>query len=352
MKNELEFFERKGLLPDLQKEEILGQYEVSGGLNFVRILLTVGAFLLGIGVLSFVASNWIYMGKTLKFALILLSILGVNIAGLKMAKNHPKTALTMHYLGVLFFGAGIFLVEQMFNIGGEYQNSLLIWALGSIPIAYVLKDKIILIFISFLLFFYQTAIFIDDDFGLHIPYSMLLMIPLLCFINKQINYSKLFTFFVNALAIEFVTLLVFRFVAFDEERAIFGLLFLFFIGIAMVFIPVKDRIKTIFEVQGHLIHGFVGIALTFSFLWEESIFGSHFHFIFGVAYFLFVLFLMKRGSLFSIVILCALILRFYVDLSYDFLPKSMVFILGGAILMGFGYYFEKQRKKGGKKNVG
>jgi hypothetical protein len=45
-----------------------------------------------------------------------------------------------------------------------------------------------------------------------------------------------------------------------------------------------------------------------------------------------------------------LALRFYVDISYDFMPKSLVFIIGGIILIAMVYSFEKRRKKGGDKH--
>jgi uncharacterized membrane protein len=347
LKKELDFFEQNGFLPTLQKEEMLNHYEVIGRLNFIRVLLTVGAFLLGIGVLSFVASNWMHMGDTFKFLLIVLSIVGVNLAGLKMEKNHPKTARTMHYLGVLFFGAGIFLIGQMFNFGGEYQSALLVWALGSIPIGYVLKDRIILIFTTVLLFIYSFGTFVENDIS--IPYLMVAIIPVLYFINKQINYSRLFTFSINALSIQFLIFVLATFIDFDSETV--SIFILFAVGIGMLFIPVNEKIKKVFEWQGHMIHSVAGLMLTMPEIWEELNFGEPFAYVFGLLYFLFILFLMKRGSLFSILILCALILRFYIDLSLDFLPKSMVFIIGGAILMSFGYYFESERKKGAKNHA-
>jgi uncharacterized membrane protein len=349
VKNELEFLENQGTLTSQHKNDILSSYEVTNNLNFVRILLSVGALLLGIGVLTFIASNWSEMGKAMKFFLIILSIIGVNIAGFKLEAGQPKTARTMHYVGILFYGAGIFLIGQTFHLGGAYGNDFLLWALGTIPIGLVLKDRVILVFSTILLFIYSSAFYMTEL--IDIPYALLVILPLFNLYNKQIGYSRILTFLMNGLSIQFIVMILLKMIDFDEESLLFVLLFLFGLGVGMVFIPTQDKLKSIFELQGHLIHATVGIMLTVSMFWEHSIFPESSYLLFSVLYFLFVLYLVKRGSLFSIVIICALILRFYVDISYDFLPKSMVFIIGGAILIAFGFVFEKKRKEGGTEHV-
>lgn len=345
IKAELDYFSSAGLLSAYQKERILEQYEIKNGLNFIRVLLVVGAILLGMGVLSFIASNWMYMGKAAKFFLILFSIAGVDVVGYKLEGMYPKTSRAMYYIGALLYGAGIFLIGQMFNLGGEFEGAMLLWALGIIPIGWFLKDVIILTFSTGLLSFYANAYFLLHNATL--PYTLFVIIPVMYYINKKINYSKVLTFFLNALSMNLLALILLKILDF-EELPIIPLLIFFVIGVVMVFVPVNEKLKGVFEFQGHLLHGITGIYLTFSEVWKESFFGEHFNIAFSILYFFFSLFLIKRGSLTSIVIVCALVLRFYIDISYDFLPKSMVFIIGGLILIGFGYYFENKRKKGGK----
>lgn len=346
LKKELDFFEKEGSIQAAQKEELLGHYKITGDPNFIRILLTVGAFLIGIGMLSFIASNWMYMSKTVKFLLIIISLIGVNGVGLKIENHNPKMARTLFYIGFLFYGAGIFLIGQMFNLGGSFRNAFLIWALGGIPIAYVLKDKLLLIFITALLFIYQMNYMFDGETSL--PYIMLVILPIMYLISKHIHYPVPYIFFMNILTIQLSILLAFTFIDYDSPIAVLAILFIFLIGIAMLFIPVREKLKGIFEIQGHLIHGVSGIILTFGYFWRNSLFGESFYIVFSLAYLVLVLFFIKRGSLLNIMILCALILRFYIDISYDFLPKSLVFVIGGIIFIGFGIYIDKQRKKGGK----
>lgn len=74
MKSELAFFEEKGTITRTQKDEMLAQYEVSRGVSLVRILVTVGALLLGAGIFSFIASNWSISAKQSNFSSSLLRL--------------------------------------------------------------------------------------------------------------------------------------------------------------------------------------------------------------------------------------------------------------------------------------
>jgi hypothetical protein len=120
---------------------------------------------------------------------------------------------------------------------------------------------------------------------------------------------------------------------------VYGLIYLV-IGVALVLS--RGRIRDIYVVLGYLVHGAAALLLSFADTWPVD----WMYVPFSVIYVLYILYLIKKGSLLSIIILCVMIFRFYLDLSFEFLPKSFVFIIGGFLLLGFGFYFEKQRKKG------
>ncbi len=97
LEHEFNYLEKEGVISRQEKVRMLDSYDVKGNLSFITILLSIGALLLGLGVLTFVASNWIYLSKAVKFLLIIACLIGVNFAGVKgagtLAQNVTKSAL-------------------------------------------------------------------------------------------------------------------------------------------------------------------------------------------------------------------------------------------------------------------
>jgi uncharacterized membrane protein len=340
LKQELSFLVETEVLPAGKAQEIESLYEVKENLSFTKTLLYVGSVLIGAGILSFVASNWAEIGKTVKFLLIIAMFIASNFAGFKLEVHYPKTSKSFYYLGVLVFGAGIFLVEQMFNIGGSTQASFLWWSLGILPLAWVLRDKWILLAATLFALVYM----IDQPFlqGGTIPYWILLWIAAFYFLNGKLGFSKATAFVNGILQLVFIEN-VLSFFIYDniDYLYVYGLIYLA-IGIALVL--TDGKIRNIYVILGYIVHGTAAFMLSFGDAWPKD----WMYIPFSVLYLLFALFLIKRGSLLSIIILCVMIFRFYLDISFEFLPKSFVFIIGGFILLAFGFYFENQRKKGGK----
>jgi uncharacterized membrane protein len=337
LNRELRFLEDSGVLPAGKSDEIQDLYEVER-LSFTKTLLYVGSILIGAGILSFIASNWEEIGKSTKFLLILVLFMGSNFAAYRMEKGFPKTSTSLYYLGVLIFGAGIFLVEQMFHLGVSLREAFLWWSLGILPLAWVLRDKWILLAAAIFLFFTIT----DDPYlnGQMIPYWTLLWIAAIYLLNEKIGFSKATGFVSGLLMLAFLGTVISFFIDIDKYSYVFGLTY-FVVGVGLTLI--KEKIRDIFVVLGYLVHGAAALLLSFEAAWPVD----WIYIPFSIIYLLFLLFLIKRGSLLSIIILCVMIFRFYLDFSFDFLPKSFVFIIGGLLLLGFGFYFEKQRKKGG-----
>ncbi|MBT2727216.1 DUF2157 domain-containing protein [Bacillus sp. ISL-75] len=339
LKRELRFLEDSEILPAGKVNEIDEIYEVQR-LSFTKTLLYVGSILIGAGVLSFIASNWDEIGKIAKLLLIIVLFVASNLAGFKMEMNYPKTSKSLYYVGVLVFGAGIFLVEQMFHLGTNSQNAFLWWSLGILPLAWVLRDKWILLASSIFVLKYM----LDGQYleGVNIPYWTLLWIAAIYLLNEKIGFSKATGFVTGLLSLAFIGTVISFFVNrydYTDFPYVYGLIYLV-IGVAL-FLS-RGRIRDIYVVLGYLVHGAAALLLSFEDTWPMD----WMYIPFSVIYVLYVLYLIKKGSLLSIIILCVMIFRFYLDLSFEFLPKSFVFIIGGFLLLGFGFYFEKQRKKG------
>jgi uncharacterized membrane protein len=339
LKRELLFLEKSQVISTDKTKEIENLYEVEEGLSFTKTLLYVGAILVGAGILSFIASNWGEIGKLTKFLFIIGMFIGCNLAGFKFEANYPKTSKSFYYLGGLVFGAGIFLIGQMFHFGGDFQDAFLWWSLGIMPVAFVLRDKWILMAAALFVFIYMS----DDPFfgGDSVPYWILLWIAAIYFINEKIGFSKVTGFINGVILLTFIGSILSLITNGDDE--LFYLHGLVYLAIGIALVLTKLKIRTVYITLGHLVHGAAALMLSFADIWPSD----WMYIPFSILYILFVLYLINKGSLFSIIILCVLIFRFYLDITFAFLPKSFVFIIGGILLLGFGFYFEKQRKKGG-----
>ncbi|MCL4419119.1 DUF2157 domain-containing protein, partial [Patescibacteria group bacterium] len=104
--------------------------------------------------------------------------------------------------------------------------------------------------------------------------------------------------------------------------------------------------KKVFQIQGTILMGVSGLILTLPYLWN-FIKVTNINIGFAVFYLLLLLLLIRGGNLVALAFFCLTIFRFYVDTFYDFMPKSAFFLLGGIMLLGFGWYFENRRRKQG-----
>ncbi|MCM3585611.1 DUF2157 domain-containing protein [Mesobacillus maritimus] len=337
IKRELEFMKTNGVLEVDKINEIERIYEPKR-VSFTKTLLYVGAILIGVGILSFVASNWAEIGKLTKFLMIIGLFIACFFTGYKMESTLPKTAKSFYYLGAIVFGAGIFLVGQMFHFGGDFQDAFLWWSLGIMPLAWVIRDKRLLLGAGILILVSMTDATIFN--GEVIPYWILLWIVSIWWLNNKIGFSAPNGFIHGLLQLAFIASILNYFLHdVQDTEYIYGLVFLL-IGMGLVLM--EGKIRDIYVSLGFLVHGVAALLLSLEETWPNEWVYLPFSFLYVVYLFYYI----KKGSLFSIVLLCMMIFRFYLDYTFAFLPKSLVFIIGGIILLGFGFYFEKQRKKG------
>jgi uncharacterized membrane protein len=342
LNRELQFLEDSKVLTSEKSKEIKDLYQEEKRLSFTVTLLYVGSILIGAGILSFVASNWAEMGKLFKFLFIIGLYIGSILTGYLLEKNFPKTSRSFYYLGVIIFGAGIFLIGQMFHLGGDFQYAFYWWSLGIMPLAWILKDKWILLAAAvFMAIYIGDGAFING--GDMINFWVILWIVAIYVLNDQIGFSRITGFVLGILQLQFVwTVLTHLTNGLFEDQYIYGLVYLA-IGIVLIFL--QGKIRDVYVLLGHLVHCGAALLLSFEDTWPIDMDWAYIPF--SILYLLFVLYLIKKGSLLNIIVLCVMIFRFYIDLSLEFMDKSIVFIIGGLILLGFGFYFEKQRKKGG-----
>ena len=89
-----------------------------------------------------------------------------------------------------------------------------------------------------------------------------------------------------------------------------------------------------------------GVILTIPDIWDVLVTAqsaSPVSILFALAFMALLFVLIRKGSIISLIFVCITIFRYYTD-TFAFLPKSLFFIVGGLLLLGFGYYFERMRK--------
>jgi uncharacterized membrane protein len=341
IKTELEHYAESGLITNNQKKEILEIYELKGGINFVRVVVIIGAILVGLGILSFIASNWDGISHFVKLTIIFGIFCGANFAGYQLSKNYPKTGRSLLYLGTLVYGAGIFLIGQMFNFGGTFSTAFLLWAIGTVPMALQLKDKYLMLFATILFGVYLTGT-VKAGF----PYAAVIGVPIFYALFNYFEKSKLLLFFANAVTLELILVLFLRY----EVKGLYIAFLFFVLGLLMYFVDHPFE-RVIFKVQGNLIVGVTGVLLTIPELWNVLVNVQSTRLvsvIFALVFVVLLFALIRKGSIISLVFVCVTIFRYYTD-TFAFLPKSLFFIAGGLLLLGFGFYFERmmKRSKGG-----
>ena len=107
------------------------------------IFFSIGAILFGLGVILIFAYNWEKMHKFVKLAVIFAALIGAHGAGywLKRPQSQFQTAGEgLHLLGTMLFGAGIWLIAQVYHIEEHYPNAFLIWGSGALALSWSLPS--------------------------------------------------------------------------------------------------------------------------------------------------------------------------------------------------------------------
>ena len=155
LKGELKAWISEGIIAPEQEERILSRYRVleeaeekAGSSKLITVISVMGSILIGVGVILFIAANWSMIPRAGKLAIIFLSLFATYAAGWYLRyekKTFPKVGASLILLGTIIYGAGIFLIAQIYNISVHYPNGPLMWGLGVLPLAYLLKFRSILL---------------------------------------------------------------------------------------------------------------------------------------------------------------------------------------------------------------
>ncbi|MFN3322960.1 MAG: DUF2157 domain-containing protein [Bryobacteraceae bacterium] len=104
------------------------------------IALSLGALLLGAGVLLFVSAHWDFLSPARRLALVLSLVAAFHLGGALTTRQLPRLASAFHAVGTFALGAGIFLANQTFHVVEQWPGGLMLWAAGGWIGFWLLRD--------------------------------------------------------------------------------------------------------------------------------------------------------------------------------------------------------------------
>jgi len=114
----------------------------------VTILVNLGAIILAAGLMVFFASNWIEFGRPTKVASLLVMTAGFYVFGIEFTEHgrwrFPTLGLALVFIGCVMFGADILLLALIYGLRAQHAWSLLIDTVAWLAIAYLLRSRLIL----------------------------------------------------------------------------------------------------------------------------------------------------------------------------------------------------------------
>jgi len=154
----------EGIITEEQKRIILSRYlpaesidaPASKGkkeINLPYVIAALAALSLAVGLIIFYASNWRKMPPSLKLAQVFLLIISTyGAAWYFKLKGENFAGRIFLNLGMVTFGIGIMLVAQIYHISSHPTNGIMTWAIGTLAVAALMKERMGL-YMAWALFF-------------------------------------------------------------------------------------------------------------------------------------------------------------------------------------------------------
>jgi uncharacterized membrane protein len=392
LKKEAPVWVHKEIITQQQADKLLALYK--GEKPAVGILPLLGSLLVGLGILSFVAANWQAIPHLARFAVIVLAMLGFYAAGEHfMRRGDDRLGLGLIAVGLISFGAGIFLIAQMFQMTASNAGSFVIWGSAGVLLTHIYRSRFLFLlsaailnvgqfyslsnfgtfsFVAFLVLmiglgYYwwrnrsawlawllglsamlQSA-FLIAEFDLN---GSLYMIPvmILYVLGDWIRTrDTAYPLQNSALTAAFVTCCVAVMV--QDDGRLFGFTVLERTQ-SIVFVIVTAALLALSAIakkqQGRLTSGFEWLLLLPYFYTAEAA-----SFLYLLALCFFSLCVLWRGyaeetrfkvNLGTVLFLFSVLLA-YVKLAWGFMDKSLFFLVGGILLLGLSWYLNRRRRR-------
>ncbi len=124
IKQDLDRWIGAGLIDAGKREAILETLPETRRMDAATALAWVGGVLLGIAIIAFVAANWDFTPKLVRFAVLLIAFLGLaGGAAFAAQRERPTLSNILLTIAALVFAASIGLTGQLFDIAGNPSSA-------------------------------------------------------------------------------------------------------------------------------------------------------------------------------------------------------------------------------------
>ena len=157
--DELAHWLAAGLIEQQRIDRILELYETTSDSGHRKrsvarfTLMGISAFLVGLAALLLVSYNWDALHWGTKLAMIFAAVTAAHAVGfiLRFHAAAPRLSEVAFLLGCLLYGAGIWLVAQIFHLDSHYPDGVFWWAVGVLPFALFLDTALLHVLLTSLL---------------------------------------------------------------------------------------------------------------------------------------------------------------------------------------------------------
>jgi uncharacterized membrane protein len=146
LQNELPAWVSAGLITAEQSDALSSRYGLGVRAErrrsrAVQAIALIGAIAAGLGVILFFAANWDAIARPARVLVLLAALVGSYAAGWLTIERRPLVGHALLFLGAIAFGAGIFLVGQMYHVQAHDPLAFALWSAGVAPLAWILRSR-------------------------------------------------------------------------------------------------------------------------------------------------------------------------------------------------------------------
>ncbi|HSH24604.1 MAG TPA: DUF2157 domain-containing protein, partial [Massilibacterium sp.] len=217
----------KEIITTDQRKQLLMQYKEKESPPILPILASI---LIGIGILTLVASNWSEFENWLRLTILIgTMVLFYTVGFILYEKQKYVVGSGLLGLGYITLGAGIFLAEQMYQLQAYNANVFAVWGLVGLVLMLLYKEKFFY-FLTFVVITVGQMYSLGNFFAINIYLFLLVLLGLGHFTYHRPSYVTNVLFSFSTIWMSFALIL-------KEEWSIvwiYGIILIFSIGALLI----------------------------------------------------------------------------------------------------------------------